>query len=105
MKDKKNIMDSLLVGQDADVEGRIEQLNCIIYKNDPDDGAIIEDELSELKEPKVWQASKNDVSVKVWESKAKIKVKVSSGKYKHISLKRIANIAVDAILEELRKED
>jgi len=101
MQKKKDIMDSILEGQCGETEDRVDQLNCLIYKNDnaaeeiqPDDG-----------DQKVWQASKDDVSVQVWEGKAKIKVKISPGRDKQISMKRIANIAVQAILEELKKED
>lgn len=98
---KKDIMDSILEGRHGDVEDRVDQLNCLIYKNDK----AAENIKPESEEVKVWQASKENVSVQVWEGKAKIKVKVSPGKDKRISMKRIANIAMEAILEELQKED
>lgn len=102
MQKRRDIMDSILEGQHTDVEDRVEQLNCLIYRNiEPNAG----DDHPEAQEKKVWQASKQNVSVQVWEGKAKIKVKVSPGKGKQISMKRIANIAMNAILEELKKED
>ncbi len=101
MERKKDIMDSILRGHAHDTENRVDQLNCLIYKNDKS-----EDHLRlGSGEESVWQASKDNVSVQVWEGRAKIKVKVSPGKNKKISMKRIASIAMDAILEELKKED
>lgn len=47
---------------------------------------------------------KKNVSVLVWESKVRIKLNVSSGKNKQISMTRIAGVAVNAILEGLKKE-
>lgn len=95
-------MDNLLEGRHSITESRIEQLNCLIYKN----GEIASDEdVAENLPPEMWQAEKENVSVRVWEDKAKIKFRVSQGKTKRISLKRIAKVAVDAILEELKKED
>lgn len=102
MQKKKDIMDNILVGYgDDEFAGRVEELNCLIYKSDLD----FKEELLEDLDGKIWQASKENVSVKVWEGKAKIKVKVSSGKKRSISMKRIARVAVNAILEELKKED
>lgn len=98
---KKDIMDSILDGQEDEFSARIQELDCLIYKTD----SSIKDEILENEDTKIWQASKENVSVQVWEGKAKIKVKVSPGKKENISMKRIASIAVDAILEELKKED
>lgn len=53
---------------------------------------------------KSWKISKDNVAVEIWEGKAKINVKVSPGTGPNISMKRIASIVVDAILEELKKE-
>ena len=94
-------MDSILEGQHGEVEDRVDQLDCLIYKNN--DG--FKDDKSEKPEGNVWQFSKENVSVQVWEGKAKIKVKVSQGKTKYMSMRRIADIAMNAILEELNKED
>jgi hypothetical protein len=101
MNKKKDIMDSILEGQGEESFARIRELDCLIYKTDSSG----QDDLSENSDIKIWQASKENVSVQVWEGKAKIKVKVSPGKKENISMKRIAKIAVDAILGELKKED
>ncbi|MCF6246879.1 MAG: hypothetical protein L3J69_05905 [Desulfobacula sp.] len=98
---KKAIMDSILEGHHTEVEDRIDQLDCLIYKKDN----TSENDKPKKQEKKVWQTSKENVTVQVWEGKAKIKVKVSPGKNKQISMKRIANVAMNAILEEFNKED
>lgn len=102
MQKKKDIMDSILEGRHGEVEDRVEQLNCLIYKNENAVEDIRPDKEGDVR---IWQASKDNVSVQVWEGKAKIKVKVSPGNDRRISMKRIANIAMNAILEELKKED
>ncbi len=94
-------MGNILVGQGDEFASGEEELNCLIYKN----GHDTREETLEGLEGRIWQASKDNVSVQVWESKAKIKVKVSSLNKKTISMKRIADVAVNAILEELKKED
>ncbi len=102
MKHKtKDIMDDVLVGHGEEFAARVKELDCLIYRND----SSMEDEISEDQGGKIWQTLKENVSVQVWESKAKIKVTVSPGKKENISMKRIANIAMNAILEELKKED
>lgn len=94
-------MDNILVGQGDEFASRAEELNCLIYKNGHESG----DQNSEDPTGKVWQSSKDNVSVQIWEGKAKIKVKVTSFNKKTISMKRIADVAVDAILQELKKGD
>ena len=100
MVKKKDIMDNILGGEGKDTTSRIEELNCLIYKAGSDDNHDMPDD----RKGAVIKSSKDNVSVQVWEGKAKIKVKVSPGKKKNVSMKRIADIAVNAILEELKKE-
>lgn len=96
----KDIMDNILTGKDPDPEDLARELDCIIYKNGADSEALDFPE----KRDNFWEATKGNVSVQVWEEKAKIRVRVSPFKKGHASMKRIASIAVDAILEELKKE-
>jgi hypothetical protein len=98
MPKKNDIMFNILVGHGEEFSARVKELDCLIYKTDPSAKA-------DLPDAGAWQTSKDNVSVQVWEGKAKIKVKVSPGKKGNISMKRIADIAVNAILEELKKED
>ena len=99
---KIDVMDNILesLGNVSDFAVPVKELDCLIYKN----SGKTEDEIFENHGEKIWQVSKDNVSVQVWEGRAKIKVKVSQGK-KTISMKKIAQIAVDAIAEELKKED
>ena len=97
---KSDIMDNILEGFGSDFAAPVEELDCLIYKKDSD----IKDEILENNGEKTWKASKENVSVQVWEGKAKIKVKVSEGK-KKISMEQIARVAVNAIVKELKKED
>ncbi len=113
MNKKEDIMSNILTGEGNGSEtrskSRISELDCLIYKNDShiDDTSFENLPIDSPNDPpvEIWQASKENVSVKIWDGKAKIKVKVSSGQKKNITMKRIAKIAVDAILEELKKED
>lgn len=98
---KKDIMDSILTGESTMSKGVARELDCMIYRN----GSDSDDPVSPESGPNFWEATKGNISVQVWEEKAKIRVKVSPHKKGNISMKRIASIAVDAILEELKKED
>jgi len=65
----------------------------------------LEDEIIEDRDDKIWRILKEDASVKVWEGGGKVRVKVSSRGRKNISMKKIVDIAVNAILAELKKEE
>jgi hypothetical protein len=99
--DKNDVMEDILGCPGDEFAAGVKELDCLIYKNVPN----LKNNLPETKEGgRTWESSKENVSVKVWEDKAKIKVKVSPGNKKQISMKRIADIAMNAILEELKKE-
>lgn len=100
MSKKKDIMDSILNGHDEEFANRTRELDCLIYRNDEG----VSEKKSTRKAKESWKISKGNVSVEIWEGKAKIKVKMEPGTGPDISLKRLASIAVDAILEELKKE-
>ncbi|MCK5100849.1 MAG: hypothetical protein KAR45_22255 [Desulfobacteraceae bacterium] len=52
------------------------------------------------------EISKNGISLKLSESEeGKLKLKISTGKIKNISKKRLAKIAMNAIIKELKKEE
>lgn len=99
---KKDIMDKLLSGKDdgEKILG-MEELNCLIYRTD---GDKMEADTSEPGVGKFWEESRDNVTIRVWESKAKIRIKVSRETKGSISIDRIANIAMNAIVEELKKE-
>lgn len=97
---RSDIMENILTGIGTDFAAPVEELDCIIYKKIPG----MESDMPEDAEKKIWKASQGDVSVQVWEDKAKIRVKASKKK-RNISMERIAQIAVRAIVEELEKEE
>jgi len=97
---KKDIMERILADKDETVSTRNRELDCLIYRNDVE---MKNQEFICQKEAS-WKISKDNVSVEIWEGKAKINVRVSPGTGPSISMKRIAGIIVDAILEELKKE-
>lgn len=98
-------MDSILTDTDDGADDQTKELDCLIYRNeDPEARPEIKKE-SEESPASSWTVSKGNVSVEIWEGKAKIKVKIGSGAATGISMKKIASIAVDAILAELEKED
>jgi hypothetical protein len=94
-----DIMNRILSGREDEPTREGTRLDCLIYRNAsdlpehlmPDDGKVLE-------------LTRGNVSVQVWESRAKIRVKISSGSDKVLSMTRIAQVAMDAILEELNKE-
>ena len=102
-KKKKDVMDHLLSGKDEGEEfPEMEELNCLIYRSSDDEA---EAGLPEPEIDKSWELSRDNVTIQVWESKAKIRIKVSRETRGSISIDRIANIAMDAIVEELKKEE
>jgi len=102
MTKKNDIMDRILSHKD-DLDDNSKDLDFLIYRCDetsPSDKEI----LSEDTDHKSVKVSKGNVSVEIWEGKAKIKIKASPGANTRISMMRIATIAVDAIFEALKKE-
>lgn len=102
MTEKKDIMESILGADDQEFAGKTRELDCLIYRNDP---GTEESRVQETPgSPSSWKVSKGPVTVETWEGKAKIKIKVASGAASHMSMRRIASIAVDAIMAEIEKE-
>jgi hypothetical protein len=100
---KKDVMEDLLSGKDdGEKFPEMDELNCLIYRTADDD---VEAGLPEPEIDKSWELSRDNVTIQVWESKAKIRIKVSREARGTISIDRIANIAMDAIVEELKKEE
>jgi hypothetical protein len=103
MSQKKDIMGKILACDDGDDENLTRELDCLIYRSDPGDRS---DDTSTSGPPTdSWKVTKDNVSVQVWESSGRIRLRLSLGKGRLISMKQIAGIAVDAIVKELKKED
>ncbi len=96
-----DVMDSLLSTSDDGDHPALEELNCLIYRR-PEDLPTGGEELDP--DHPSWKTSHDNISVQIWESKANIRIKVSGESRKHISMNRIAEIAVQAIMDELKKE-
>ncbi len=108
-EEKKDVMDNILAGRD-DLAWRHEELDCFIYRKD-EKGLLKEEETKEKGETSVgedrkWEVTRDDVTIQVWPEKARIRFKIAAGRKKRsISLKQLANVAVEAIIKELQKED
>ncbi len=103
MVKKKNVMESILGADDKEFEGSAKELDCLIYKGSVKDAKPEPPSPSSSRSS--WTASKGNVSVEIWEGKAKIKIKVGSEDSTHVSMRKLASIAVDAIMAELQKEN
>lgn len=99
MTKKEDIIESILGTDDKEFETRTRELDCLIYKA----GSF--DPETEKNIPASWKITKENVSVQIWEGRAKIKIKVASKENTpEVSIQRLAVIAVDAIMAELKKE-
>ena len=103
MVKKKNVMDSLLSTDDKtfDGSGSGKELDCLIYKGSPNEA---NHRVPEPISNPSWTASKGNVSVEIWEGKAKIRINVGGDDTSHVSMRKLASIAADAIMAELQKE-
>lgn len=101
MADKKDVMDSILGGDGGEFAGDTQELDCLIYRQGEPAADSGE---TEQTAPSSWKVSKGPVTVETWEGKAKIRIKVAAGTAGSMSMKRIASIAVDAIMAEIEKE-
>jgi len=96
MVKKIDVIDSILNADDTEFESDTRDLDCLIYKAAGQDREA---------QPASWKISKENVSVEIWEGRARIKIKVGSEvKTRQVSIQRLAVIAVDAIMAELKKE-
>ena len=98
-KKQKDLIDEILSGGDESASPETKALDCLIYRNDSD---LPEETSGE--EGNYYEKSSKNVTVRVWDSKAKIRVKVSPDNRAAISIERIADLIMDAILKELKKE-
>jgi hypothetical protein len=98
---RSDIMENLLRAAEDDFMPSVEDLDCLIY-SDPSEvpAQMLSAPLNEAS----WQIEEDDVVVQVSESKARIRIKVDGETRRTISMDRIADIAIEAILAELRSE-
>ena len=96
----QDVMANLLNCENSDPLPDAEELNYLLYRNS-------EKPLDALEGPcdvdQIWTASQDKVTVQLWESRANIRIRVARDSNMNISMKGIADIAVKAIIEELRR--
>ena len=97
-----DVMGDLLSDSGDNSLPSVEELNCLIYRDPKDLAPVAASEPAPGTES--WHSARDNVSVQIWESKANIKIRVTAESKKNLSMNRIADIAVKAILEELKKE-
>lgn len=102
MNQKKDIMGKILSGDGGQEKDLTRELDCLIYRSESIDA---ENDVFTGPDTDSWKVIRDNVSVQVWEKEGRIRLRVSLGKSRPISMKQIAGIAVDAILNELKKED
>lgn len=102
-ENKDDVMGDLLSDRGDNSLPSVEELNCLIYRDPKDLAPVAQTDAQEA--DRSWQSARENVSVQIWESKANIKIRVAAESKKHLSMNRIADIAVKAILEELKKEE
>jgi hypothetical protein len=102
MNQKKDIMGKILSDDGGEEKGLTRELDCLIYRSESID---VENDNFSGPGTDSWKVTRDNVSVQVWESEGRIRLRVSLGKSRPVSMKQIAGIAVDAILKELKKED
>jgi len=102
MSKKKDVIDSILGADQKEFECETRELDCLIYRGEDKDKDA---QPGDPESPASWKVSRENASVEIWEGKAKIKIKVTSGENtKKVPIQRLAIIAVDAIMAELKKE-
>jgi hypothetical protein len=102
MNQKKDIMGKILSGDGGQDKNLTRELDCLIYRSESIDA---ENDGFTGPDTDSWKVIRDNVSVQVWEKEGRIRLRVSLGKSRPLSMKQIAGIAVDAILNELKKED
>ncbi len=97
----QHVMDKLLNCEKGEPLPESEALDCLIYRNpdslpaNPGTGDNID---------RIWAAARDKVTVQIWESRAKIRIRVAPDSHPDISMKKIADIAARAIEDELRRD-
>lgn len=100
-KFQKDVLEKILIGEDEPTTPEIEELNCLIYRDSADMETACSDDADT---GRVVEVSSQNATLKIWPSKARIRVKVRPDVRPRVSINRLATIAMNAILEELNKE-
>jgi hypothetical protein len=110
-----NIMEDLLRAEEDEEMPSVADLDNLIYLNqdekpelhgggDASTDPLVQLHLAEFTPDPRYDTNLDDVRVDVTDARARIRIKVGGEQKLSISMDRMADIAVDAILAELRKE-
>lgn len=101
-EDKSDVIHSILSGEDDAISPEAEALDYLIYRETPPSS-----ERDQLETDNGGSAEmlKKNLAIEVWESKAKIRVRAAFGAKRSALTHRIAKVAMNAIIEDLRKEE
>ena len=97
----QHVMDKLLNCEKSEQLPDSEALDCLIYRN-PDSLPTSADHGDHI--DRIWTATRDKVTVQIWESRANIRISVAPDSHPNISMKEIADIAAKAIVDELRRD-
>ena len=97
----QDVMDKLLHCGATDPIPDSEVLDSLIYRNPQS----LEASASTGKQiDQIWTASRDKVTVQVWDTRANIRIRVAPDAHQDVCMKTIADIAVKAIIDELRRD-
>ena len=100
-RDKEvDVMGLLLSEEVEDDIQEVEQLNCLIYS---DSDNVIESKSRAPQEEPIWKTENDRFTVQIWETKGNIRIKFLSKPKTKISLQHLANVALNAIMDDLKK--
>ncbi|OMH25578.1 hypothetical protein [Motiliproteus sp. MSK22-1] len=96
-----DVMSSLLSDTSDDEIPEVEQLNCLIFSdlNDPFDADMESSEADSA-----WKTENDKLTIQVWETSGRVRIKVSPKPKTRISVKHLGEIALNAIMKELEKD-
>ncbi|RTE65670.1 hypothetical protein EH243_10365 [Amphritea opalescens] len=96
----RDIMDSLLSDDVDDSIDELQQLNNIIFC-DAEDSVVAEPPKNQGE--LIWETENDQFAIHAWKLKGKISLKFITKSKTNVSVERLAKIALNAILDDLKK--
>jgi hypothetical protein len=98
----QSVMDSLLSDRGDSHLPEVEELNCLIYR-DPMDMPVLPP-AARAEHCRAGGNAGDSLNVEMSQSRASIRILVADASRRNISIDRITDIAIDAILAELNRD-
>ena len=98
MAHSRDIMDRVLSAQNEDTHPAAAKLNSLLYRDPATAPAITTANVDRLSTPE-----KNQVAVKVSGTRANIRITIAEATEQSITMNKLADVAVKAIVNELRR--